>query len=205
LRIHIKPLIVALSLVISFGLLTACGDDDGDGGTSPSESAEASGEPVETPAGSPGEPEECTVSEEEIGLVSKLDFATAGGEFGQGGQFPAGEPIDARMRLINCTDDDSTLYFDTTQRYEMTIELENPLTEVFRSSDGVEFAPTPGTEVLQPSDTIVYEQPWDQTDKEGNQVGPGIYRVAFLSVGCGSDETAECPPFGPISRIEILE
>jgi hypothetical protein len=196
--------IVATCVVLGLAaVLFACGDDD-DNGPGPASSEASGATPVETPAGSPGGPEECTVSEEEIGLVSKLDFEQEG-EFAQGGQFAAGDVINARMRLINCTGDETTLYFDTTKRYEMVITPEDSTDELFNSSVGKEFSDTKGTEVLAAGDTIVYEEPWDQMDAEGQQVPPGIYKVSFLSVGCGHPESEECPPFGPISRIEILE
>jgi hypothetical protein len=68
----------------------------------------------------------------------------------------------------------------------------------------VEFAETAGSVTLQPGETIVYEETWDQTDKEGTQVGPGLYSVSFLSVGCGN-EGVECIPFGPGGLVEVLE
>jgi len=197
-----------LALTLCIMLLAVACDDGNDTPDDPSSSATANstGSPVETPTGNTDnteDPEECEVSDEAIGLVSKLDFMTPDGVFEQGGQFAPGTPVDARMRLINCSEEEANLYFDTTQRYEMTVESESG-TEVFRSSDGMEFADTKGTETLQAGDMIVYEETWDQTDKEGQSVPPGIYSVSFLSVGCGS-ETGGCNPFGPGGLIEILE
>lgn len=196
--------IVAVCLALGLiAMIAACGDDDSD--SSDPTSTDASGAtPVETPAGSPGGPAECTVSEEEIGLVSKLDFEQDG-EFQQGGQFAAGDEINARMRLINCTGGETTLYFDSTKRYEMIITAEDSADEVFNSSAGKEFSDTAGTEEIAPGDTVIYEETWNQAGSDGQQVPPGIYKVSFLSVGCGDPEAEECPPFGPISRIEILE
>lgn len=194
-------------IVVVLGLALAavsCGDGDGPSGGSPTATDDGQASPVETPAGSPGGPEECAVSEEQIGLVSKTDFEQEG-EFSQGGQFTAGDEVKARMRLINCTTEDTTLFYTSTKRYEMVVEPEDGSSEAFRSSEGKTFAQVEGTEVIAPGDTVVYLEVWDQTDKDGAQVPPGIYKVSFLSVGCGGEDLADCPNFGTIARIEILE
>ena len=196
-----------LSTVATFLLLVAssCGGDDSDGGSSSSSTPDNSGSvesPVATPAGSPGGPEECSVSEKEIGLVAKLDF-DEDGEFRAGGQFQQGDKVTARMRLINCSTNNTILYFNTTQRYEMTIEPEGGGDQDWNSSDGKEFQDSAETEVIPPAETVVYSEEWDQKDKAGEQVAPGIYKVSFLSVACGRDSDEDCR-FGPIGRIEIL-
>jgi hypothetical protein len=193
-----------IAALVGFTLLIAgCGDDDGPSDGSPTATDDNQASPVETPAGSPGGPEECTVSEEQIGLVSKVDFEQEG-EFSQGGQFTAGDEVKARMRLINCTEEDTTLFYASTKRYEMVVEPEDGSSEVFRSSEGKTFAQTEGTEVIAPGDTVVYLETWDQTGKNGEQVPPESTRCrSSVSVVAGGLEN--CPNFGPIARIEILE
>ncbi len=200
-------ILALLSATIVLGvavLIAACGGGDAGEDTSSSATLAASGgaeSPVETPAGIPGGPEECSVSDQEIGLVSKLDFEKDG-EFSAGGQFPQGDTIRARMRLINCATNDTTLYFDTTQRYEMTIQPEDGGPTVWSSSDGKKFEDQAATEVIPPGETVVYFEEWDQTDGAGEQVPAGVYKVSFLSVGCGREEDEKCT-FGPGGRIEI--
>ncbi|MEO6197587.1 MAG: BsuPI-related putative proteinase inhibitor [Dehalococcoidia bacterium] len=199
-----RTAIIVVVLGLALAAVSCGGDDDGAPGASPTVTNDSQASPVETPAGSPGGPEECTVSEEQIGLVSKVDFEQEG-EFSQGGQFTAGAEVKAQMRLINCTEEDTTLFYTSTKRYEMVVEPEDGSSEVFRSSEGKTFAQTEGTEVIAPQGTVVYEEIWDQTGKDGDQVPPGIYKVSFLSVGCGVEDVDDCPPFGVIARIEILE
>jgi hypothetical protein len=194
-------LLAVLALLAT--LLIACGDDNDSPEPTTSESPDPNGSETATPSGSAELPAECE-EEDTVGLLSELDFQD-GDEYTRGGQFDVAEEINARMRLINCTNANSTLYFETAQRYEMVVEEEEAAREVFRSSDGQEFAEEPGTEVMAPGETITYEQAWAQTDKDGAQVPPGVYKVSFLSVGCGVPEAEDCPNFGPISRIEIVE
>jgi len=186
-------------------IVASCGGDDSDGGSSSTSTPDASGSvesPIATPAGSPGGPEECSVSEEEIGLVDPLDFEKDG-EFRAGGQFRLGDKVTARMRLINCSTVNTNLYFNTTQRYEMTIEPEGGGEQVWSSSDGKKFDDVRATEMIPPGETVVYTEEWDQKNKAGEQVAPGIYRVSFHSVGCGREGDEDCT-FGPGGRIEIL-
>jgi hypothetical protein len=195
-------LLPALAAVVM--LLAACGDDSGsdDSSGSTSDASPGNESPIETPAGSPGAPEECSVSDEEIGLVSKLDFEQDG-EFRAGGQFTEGQAIMARMRLINCTDGDTTLYFNTTKRYEMSIESEEDAEQLWNSSDGKAFEDKEATETIPPRGTVVYTEEWDQKDKNGAQAPAGTYKVSFLSVACGEASAEDCR-FGPIGRVEIL-
>jgi hypothetical protein len=195
-------LIIAAALTAV--LVVACGDDDesgngGDGG-SPAASAGSSPDPSGSPGSSPDLPDECEDTEK--GLITELDFED-NGSFTTSGQVPAGEDLNARMRMINCSASVTTLYFGTTQRYEMTVVTDDE-EEVWRWSDGEEFDNTPGTEVLGAGDIITYEESWDQMNEDGEQVEPGLYHLSFLSVGCGREGIENCR-FGPVKPIEITE
>lgn len=198
----IKPAyLVAALLLAALALLAACGGDDGgseDG--SPTASGESTrtsdGTPVTTPGGSPGLPVECTSGEEQRGLLADLEFN------GDDGLFDEGEEIEMTLTIINCGDNEVVLSFTSTQRYEVSIEDEAGL-EVWNSSDDKDFDDVDGEQVIVSGETVVYVEPWDQQDSQGEQVPPGTYRVAFLSVGCGQPDASDCQ-FGPIKLIEIV-
>jgi hypothetical protein len=185
-------------------LLLACGDDDsGDPDADQTATAGATAGSDGTPVGTVEFPEECSVAEDEIGLASRLEFEQDG-EFRQGGRFPLGEPVTARMRLIGCSSGETRLYFATTQRYEMLIENDETGDRVWSSTDGESFAEEPGEELIEPGGTIEYTEVWEQVNSEGAQAGVGTYKVSFLSVGCPV-ESAESCRFGPVSKIEITD
>lgn len=208
-RLPVIALMAAAVLTLCMLLLAACGDDDdGTGGSptdqaseSPSGSAEPSGSVVKTPAGTEGAPPECTVEDQQRGLLAFLDI---GGEEGDA-NFEPGEPVEIEMRLVNCGDADSTLHFGTTQRYRFFIEQMTGAEtgpEVWSSDDGLVYDQVQGDEVIEPNTTVVYTETWDQLDRDGAQVAEGTYKVSAFSIGCGQAGQTNCQ-FGSVRQIVI--
>ena len=208
-------LVPALALAALLLLLAACGGDDDDGGGSPTPSGDVngspaatgretpvpSGEPINSPAGTAGPEAVCTEGESQRGLLSTLEFG------GDDGLFEPGEDVEMTLTLINCDEVEEDLFYTTTQRYVFIIELvpedSDVGAEVWRSSDGKVYAETAGELIMQPNETVVYTETWDQTDSvTGEQVEEGRYKISAFSVGCGSEDRSDCR-FGPIKYIEV--
>jgi Intracellular proteinase inhibitor len=209
------PAIYALALAAALLLLAACGGDDDDepedNNGSPTASAEETddgangddpsatpGEAGETPAGTAGGPAECDQGDGQTGLLSDLILS------GDDGLYPPGEAVTMTLRLVNCGDNEAHLFFKTTQRYIMTIEEQETEVEVWSSATGQTYPETPGEEVIANGETVEYEEVWDQTNTEGAQVPPGLYKVKAYSVGCGQETDEDCI-FGPVRNLEITE
>ena len=94
-----------------------------------------------------------------------------------------GEPIEITLILANCANNEATLYYPTSQRYNFIV-TDPGGAEVWRSSDGKSFQQVEGSDVLKPYDRITYQDTWDQRDRSGNQVPDAQYKVSAFSVGC---------------------
>lgn len=191
-------------------LLAACGGDDAsptdDGSASPTAGGETlapTGTVTTSPGGTADQPSECAIGDGQEGLLSTLQFDS------DPAIYEPGDGVDMSLSLINCDDDAENLYYSTTQRYVFIIdEVPDPDAlgaggrEVWRSSDGKTYEDTPGEEVIDRNETVVYTEIWDQTDTANDKVPEGFYRVSAFSVGCGAVDGTECR-FGPIRYIEI--
>ena len=214
---------MALLLAVAAGalILAACGDDDGGTGAGPSAtaSADASGSPGATatgPAGTATAPPgtrvvgECATPEVvqspgaspgsglTAGLLSDLTFS------GDDGQYAPGEEIGMTLTLTNCGDNNVRLYYPTSQRYVFIAEDIDSGVEVWRSSDELAFLQVEGQEVIPPEESLVYEETWDQLDRDGAQVPAARYKISAFSVGCGAESQSECR-FGPVQFVDITD
>jgi hypothetical protein len=184
-------LVAGLAVMLLF--IAACGGSDDNGSATPSGSGAPSGSLTSTPASSRVANEQCQSSAEQIGLVSQVETPK--------GIFDPGEPVEITLVLADCADNDATLHFPTTQRYDFTIVDANG-NEVWKSSDGKSFAQTEGTEVMTPGQTVRYTETWDQKDRDGNQAPDGVYKLSAFSVGCIAEARSGCE-FGPVRNIQI--
>lgn len=188
-------------LLIAGLAVAACGDDDGGG---PTASENGNGDttplssPVNTPAGTIGEPAICTDNEAQDGLFTTLEFS------GDDGLYEQGEDVEITLTLINCGDGDVSLKFPTTQRYSIMIQDEDTAIEVWNAAAGKDFAEDEGEQLILQGETVVYTESWDQKNLRGDQVEPGMYKVSGFSVGCGGELQADCK-FGPVRKIQVLE
>ncbi len=197
------PLLGVALLGILILLVAACGGDDDDSSPSPSDgeataSASPNGTPISEPEGTPGGSAICSnVSDAARGLITTHNFT------GDQAVREAGEEIEMILTLANCGDNLAVLEYPSTQRVDFIVEDENGV-EVWRSSDGKAYEETEGTQVIEPGETVIYTETWDQTDREGEQALGGIYKVSLFSVGCIEEAREDCK-FGPVGLVEIGE
>jgi hypothetical protein len=57
-------------------------------------------------------------------------------------------------------------------------------------------------DTLAPGEERFYEVTWDQKDRDGELVEPGIYKVFAFNLGCGIPEASDCHS-GPVELIQI--
>ena len=135
-----------------------------------------------TPSSTEGSPAipGCAVA----GLLSDLDF---GGER----HFAPGEPITITLSLTNCAENDVNLFYSDSQRYEFIVKDEGG-EEVWRWSEGKEFAQEPGEESVKSGEVLALTEIWDQRDQDGQLVPLGLYQILGFSVGCADSSTSDC-------------
>jgi hypothetical protein len=202
--------VIAVGAIVALTLFAvACGgDDDDDETATPTPSGEATpvgesvtptrtpqGTPVTTAGGTSGAAE-CSDADEQRGLLSKVELS------GEDGIYSQGEEIEITQTLVNCTTDDTDLFYTTTQRYKVTVEEAETAVVVWDSADGKAFEETPFDDVLAPLETRIYTETWDQTNRDGEQVEAGTYKVSFFNVGCGVEDQSDCQ-FGSIKQLII--
>ncbi len=190
-------------------LLAACGDDDDDGTESPTQTdgttqtvtggPTGSSGPTATPAGSNGAPAVCTGEHAQQGTITTLDFDK------ENGVYDSGDSIEITLTIINCGDNNIELSYSTAQRYEMSAQDENG-NEVWNSADDQSYDQVEGQEIIEPNETVVYTDTWDQTDRDGQQVPDGQYKISAFSIGCaaGTVGNPDCQ-FGPIRFVTVGE
>lgn len=135
--------------------------------------------------------------EESIGLISDLVFDD--GRF----EFALGEPIPMTLTLINCSDQQTHLFYKDGQRYEFMAE-DAEGREVWHWSHGRAFTQAVGQETIEPGQTVVYAEIWDGRDDEGQPVEPGRYKIFGFSIGCAEESaTATGCQFGVGLSLDI--
>lgn len=189
-------------------LLVACGGDDEDTDSSTPTGAvnetasvgpTGSGGPTATSTGSSVAPEVCTGENVPQGTITTLDFDK------ENGLYDSGDTVEITLTIANCGDNNIELSFSSAQRYEMFAQDENG-NEVWNSSDGQSYDQVEGQEIIEPNETVVYTETWDQTGRDGQQVPDSQYKISAFSIGCaaGTQGNPDCQ-FGPIKYIRIGE
>jgi hypothetical protein len=202
-----RPTLLLLIASLALLFLAACGDDD-DGTDSPTPTEAASetaggptvsGGPTATSTGPGDAPEVCTGEHAQQGTITTLDFDN------ENGLYDSGEAVEITLTIANCGDNDIELSFSTAQRYEMLAQDENG-NEVWNSADGQSYDQVEGQEIIEPNETVVYTETWDQAGRDGQQVPDGQYKISAFSIGCarGTQGNPDCQ-FGPIKFIRIGE
>jgi hypothetical protein len=153
---------VALLAALAAVLLVAfaCGEN----GEEPSPSPTGSATPMPSPT--PG-----FAFEGPIGI----DLTTFGAFFDQG------EPI--RLAMTVAVRDPMTLYYRTSQRYDLAV-TNSEGQEVWRWSRDRTFAQVTEEVPLGANGMLSFTEPWDQQDNDGQQVPLGNYRMVAESSHC---------------------
>lgn len=101
--------------------------------------------------------------------------------------YQLGDPITITLTVTNRGGMPAPLTFTTSQRYDLTASRSGR--EVWRWSYGRAFAQVIQNINVRPGETISFEETWDQTDKDGDQVPPGSYTIIGWLTAEGREQT----------------
>jgi hypothetical protein len=159
-----KAVVALLAIVAAtLAVASACGD----GGEEPSPSPTA----VITPGPSP------TPRFPFEGPIG-IDLTTFGAFYDEG------ETI--RLIVTVAVQDPMTLYYRTSQRYDLAV-INSDDQEVWRWSRDRAFAQVTEEVDLEENETLSFAETWDQRGNDGQQVPLGNYRVVAESSHCDAD------------------
>jgi len=142
-------------------LAAACDSDGDDGGPGPTSTGVAS--PTATGPPFPFE-----------GPIG-IDLTTYGTFHNQG------EPV--RLTIAVAVSEPITLYYRTTQRYDIVVADEAG-NEVWRWSKDKAFGEVVEQVRLETNGVLTFDESWDQRDNNGKPVAPGNYTVTATSTDC---------------------
>jgi hypothetical protein len=199
-----SPTLLATVIAATILLLAACGGGSSNDSPTPtttqagSSTAQASASGSVTPTATfntQGLPPDCAASTGDLGLVSTLRFDKDSGSYG------TGDPVTMKLVLSNCGNNDAKLVYPTAQRYAFIV-TDGSGNDMWRSTDGQNYAQTEGSETIPAAQTVEYSETWNQKDRNGNQAPIGKYKVSAFSVGCIATARSGCE-FGPIRFIQV--
>jgi len=146
------------------GALAAACDGGDDGGPSPTPTSVAS----PTPTGPPF-PFEGPVG---------IDLTIYGAFYKQGSPVP--------LTITLAASEPITLYYRTTQRYEIVVS-DAEAKEIWRWSKDKAFGEVLEQVSLQANETLGFNESWDQRDNDGQPVPTGNYTVTATSTHCDAN------------------
>jgi len=92
------------------------------------------------------------------------------------------------FELVNRYEEAKELMFGSGQQFEVTITDEKG-NEVYRYSDGKFFTLALVSKTINPGEAVKWQDEWDMTDKEGNELTAGKYQAKIdIMVVQGEDE-----------------
>ncbi len=118
-------------------------------------------------------------------------------------RYARGEPVQMQLTVQNRAFQLVTFEFATSQRYDFRV-LRPDGRVVWQWSHDKVFAQVLGTLVLQPRETRIYTERWDQVDNEGRPVPPGRYVVEGVFVARTAPGWTPLVPRNPRVTIEIV-
>ena len=151
--------------LLTVALAAACGGDDGDGG-GPSPTSTGVASPTTTGPPFPFE-----------GPVG-IDLTTYGVFHSQG------EPVP--LTITVAASESITLYYRTTQRYEIVVS-DAQGKEVWRWSKDKAFGEVVEQVNLEENERLSFSETWDQRDNNGEPAPPANYTVTATSTHCDAN------------------
>ncbi len=118
-------------------------------------------------------------------------------------RYALGEPVQMQLTVQNRGFHPVTFEFATSQRYDFRV-LRPDGRLVWQWSHDKVFAQVLGSLVLQPQETRVYSERWDQVDTEGRPVPPGRYVVEGVFAARTAPGWPSLVPRHPRVTIEIV-
>ena len=91
-----------------------------------------------------------------------------------------------RLTIAVAASEPGTLYYRTTQRYDITI-TDSEDKEVWRWSKDKSFDEVPEEVSINAGGSLTFGELWDQRDNEGQPVPPGNYRITAISTHCDAN------------------
>lgn len=90
-------------------------------------------------------------------------------------EYSSGEDVRIQLKVENNSDKPASLTFPTSQRYDIIITKDGK--EVWRWAYEKVFAMALTVLKMKPGEALSFEERWRQTDSEGNDAGPGNYKI----------------------------
>jgi hypothetical protein len=169
-RVHLALLSAVAAILLA---ASACGGDGEE--PSPSPTGVATPTPTPQPTRTPRQtPTPGFSFEGPIGI----DLTTFGAFFEQG------EPI--QMAITVAVRDPMTLYYPTSQRYDLAV-IDSEGQEVWRWSRDRAFAQVTADVLLEANEMLSFVETWDQRDNDGEQVPLGNYQIRAESPHCDAN------------------
>jgi hypothetical protein len=108
---------------------------------------------------------------------------------------------DIRFTILVAASEPITLYYRTTQRYDIVI-ADSEGNEVWRWSKDKAFGEVLEQVDLEEDEILTFDETWDQRDNDGQPVPPGDYRVTATSTHCDANYE-NCGQLSASASIEI--
>jgi hypothetical protein len=112
-----------------------------------------------------------------------------------------GEEI--RFTIFVAAGEPITLYYRTAQRYEIVV-TDPEGSEVWRWSKDKAFGEVLEEVSLEANEVLTFNEPWDQTDNDGQPVPAGDYRVTATSTHCDAGYE-NCDQLSDSATIQLRE
>lgn len=90
-------------------------------------------------------------------------------------EYSSGEDVTIQLKVENNTNKPTSLTFPTSQRYDIIITKDGK--EVWRWAYEKVFAMAITVLKIKPGEVLSFEERWRQRDNEGNDAGPGDYKI----------------------------
>ncbi len=101
------------------------------------------------------------------------------------------EPFSLTFSVSNCNDHETARQYNSGQIYDFIVRDEAGQL-VWNWAHGLAFVQAIQERPYGAQQTVTYGVVWDQTDNDGLMVGPGMYEIEAVDVGCTLPALDEC-------------